>query len=595
MIGYFSSFMEASALLGALCGGFMLAQGAGRRPNQLAACLVIGASWWAMSNANCGAARDAVGALSWMRLGAPGWAFIGGLLPHLGLRYLDIYPQDELARVRRMAAVAASTGYAAGGLVLLCVIFFPETVYREVHPVAWGWNHVPGALQRVFFAIATPCGLSIFPIAYKGLRSSVAVAPMVQRISIYASMSLPALAVGTTELTLPIAGIDFPRLGAPSYSLFGAIFVVAVLRYGISFLVANRFSHEILDTLNEGVAMLTPIGHVRHVNRCLERMSGFDADELIGRHADVLLERGAPVADGVTEEPANLLTREGGKVPVSLSVASVRDQQGNDMGLVVVARDMREIRALRRQVVTKARLAAVGELAAGVAHEINNPLAFVNANLGQMEGYVKSLASRSAADARDETEEAEAIDAIHECIEGVERVTAVVQAVRRFTDSGRMPREPAGLNALLEDAIGMARLQDRSERIHIDFLPGDLPETWCSPRDLRQVFLGLLANAMEATSGRGTIRVATRDEGDQVVAEIADEGRGMSADQTARIFDPFYTTKTMGEGTGLGLTIAWHVVQAHDGEIDVQSSLDEGTTFRVRFPARLGPDPSTVG
>lgn len=136
----------------------------------------------------------------------------------------------------------------------------------------------------------------------------------------------------------------------------------------------------------------------------------------------------------------------------------------------------------------------------------------------------------------------------------------------------------------------MVRIQSRHDGVRIEFVPGLVPEVPCAPRDIRQVFLNLLSNAVEASSATGTVRVSTAVEADRVVSEICDEGRGLTDDEAARIFDPFYSTKSQGEeAIGLGLTIAWHIIEAHGGAIDVDSGPGSGTRFRVALPLSSHP------
>jgi len=235
--------------------------------------------------------------------------------------------------------------------------------------------------------------------------------------------------------------------------------------------------------------------------------------------------------------------------------------------------------------VIQARLAAVGELAAGVAHELNNPLAFIRTNLGLLDGHVKSLSADSKPDGDERQELAEELgELIQETVAGVERVTQVVQGVRRFTDAARSHREPANLNDLVEDTLAMMRLQSRSSERTIAFCGGELPLISCAPSDLRQVLLNILVNATESVNEGGRITIETRVDEGSVIAEIADDGPGMPPEVLACIFDPFYTTKRVGHGMGLGLTIAWHIVEAHGGRIDVASTPGAGSTFRVRLP-----------
>jgi two-component system, NtrC family, sensor kinase len=245
--------------------------------------------------------------------------------------------------------------------------------------------------------------------------------------------------------------------------------------------------------------------------------------------------------------------------------------------------DLRELADLRRQLVTSARLAAVGELAAGIAHEINNPLAFVRANLSQLEEIWKELRPLLADPAR--AQRLRDVDAlVEESIEGVDRAAEIVRSVRSFTHVGSASREPTELRPLLEDVLHVASAQLRSRVDVLREFDAALPRVVCAPQQLRQVFLNLIVNAAQAVDAGGHLLVATRREGDHVIVSVADDGCGIPPELIDRIFDPFFTTKPVGVGTGLGLGIAHQIVSSHGGEIQVESAPGSGTVFRVRLP-----------
>jgi signal transduction histidine kinase len=248
------------------------------------------------------------------------------------------------------------------------------------------------------------------------------------------------------------------------------------------------------------------------------------------------------------------------------------------------AQDPRELADLRRQLVTSARLAAVGELAAGIAHEINNPLAFVRSNLTQLESIWKEL--RLLPPAAPHVDLLRDVDALfEESIEGVDRAAEIVRSVRGFAHVGTAQRELTDLRPLLEDVLHVASAQLRSRANVMREYDDDLPQVICAPQQLRQVFLNLVVNAAQAVEPGGNVLVATRQDGGQVIVSVGDDGCGIAPDVIDRIFDPFFTTKPVGEGTGLGLGIAHQIVTSHDGAIEVESAPGRGTVFRVRLPA----------
>jgi signal transduction histidine kinase len=584
-VGGYIALLSLSSFVGAVCAGYILAQSPRQRATQLAALLAASASWWALCEAHWNSASGAAEALHWMRLSDPGWIFLGGLVPHLMARYFDVYPAPAAPGRRRRLLRAAGFGYAVG-IALLPLDWLSRTVHGEVYATPWGWSYTPGPAQLAFMALITAPIVLAATAMLGNLHSPLTVATRAHRISIRAGILTPMVLTPLTDIILPAAGIEFPRLGSTAYALFGLIAVGTGLHFGISFFTPRQFSEEILDTLHEGVAMITPRGFVRRANRGLARLCGREREALVGLELRAVLRWDPPPPPGaVEEEHAELTDADGRTIPVSVSAAPLCDQRGNAMGLVVVVRDLREIEELRRHMLIQARLAAVGELAAGLAHEINNPLAFVRSNLAQLERHWKALADPGALP----PEEREAIaeegrELIEESLVGVDRAAETVRGVRHFTHAGPSAREAADLNELLEDAISILRPRLHPPDLVIELHGGAIPPVRCAPQELRQVFLNLLVNALDAVGERGRVVVATRREGDAVVTEVSDDGCGMSPETLERIFDPFFTTKRVGEGTGLGLAIAWHIVRRHGGRIDVESSPGSGTRFRVRLP-----------
>jgi PAS domain S-box-containing protein len=583
MLSY-SEMLGVFALVGALSGGFMLAQKPGRRGSWIAAMLPLSAAWWALCESHWNAASDPAEALFWMRLSTPGWVFIGGLIPHIVLRYFESYPVSGTRRHQSVLKRGSAVGYAVGAL-LVPFVLFTRTVHADLVQVPWGWSYAPGPAQLAFFAVVGGPLLLAAGVSISAIRSPFAVAPPAQRVFLYLGLTTPVVSVLFTDVILPAMGVPFPRLGSISYAIFGLLVLISGLRFGVSFFTPTRFSDEILDTLHEGVAMVTPTGLIRRANRGLVRLTGYPPEVLVGMEIERLLVQ-MPESElrSAEDEPAEIAGANGAAIPVSLSAAPLRDQRTNEMGLVVVVRDLREVQELRRRMLTQARLAAVGELAAGLAHEINNPLAYVRSNLGVLDQNVKSLAGGEALTEEYDAIEKESHEIIDDSLRGVDRAAEVVHGMCRFTDAGQPRREASDLNELIEDALAMLRPQARSSEVSIEFRPAELPPVQCSPQDLRQVFLNLLLNAVDAVEGRGRVAVTARHADEELAVQIADDGCGISPETVDRIFDPFFTTKDVGEGTGLGLAIAWHIVEAHAGHIDVESTPGVGTTFCVRLP-----------
>ena len=269
----------------------------------------------------------------------------------------------------------------------------------------------------------------------------------------------------------------------------------------------------------------------------------------------------------------------------------------------------RLLRALEEthvQLLQSEKLASIGQLAAGVAHEINNPVGFISANLNTLKTWVRSLldviAAHEAALPQLEPAQRDALAAmgraadldyvrdeiatlIDESIDGALRVRRIVQDLRDFSRPGSGEWCVADIHAGLESTLNVVH-NELKYKADIVREYGDLPPVECLPSQLNQVFMNLLVNAAHAIPERGVITIRTSSDDEHVSIAISDTGTGMTPDIVRRIFDPFFTTKPVGQGTGLGLSVSHGIVERHRGAIDVTSEPGRGTTFRIRLPIR---------
>jgi two-component system NtrC family sensor kinase len=409
------------------------------------------------------------------------------------------------------------------------------------------------------------------------------------------AIGVPLVVASLTDGILPFVGIQLPRLGTISLTCLCATIAWSIHRYGYSLLVPGRFAPEILDALSDGVVLLRAGGEMRVANRAMGELVGCDPEDLVGRRVSDLL-------PFVPVDPAERIDHLEGEIAageqttlVSVASSQLTDRSGFPIGVVLVVRDMREVAALRQRLVISGRLAAVGELAAGIAHEINNPMAYVRSNLGMLhqhwqaltQGIAKAVSPGAADEAGLAELVAEGEELIEESLGGVDRVARIVRDVKSVSHVGAKERELADPNLLIERVLRVAAPELR-DRTRVETHLGELAPVSCAPQEIEQVLLNLVLNAHQAMEGAGRIRIATAMEGTDVVVYLEDEGSGIPSEDQARIFDPFFTTKPQGEGTGLGLSISYQIVRQHGGEITVTSEPPHGTTFCIRLPAGRG-------
>jgi signal transduction histidine kinase len=265
-----------------------------------------------------------------------------------------------------------------------------------------------------------------------------------------------------------------------------------------------------------------------------------------------------------------------------------------------------KLQELQQQLVQSEKMASVGQLAAGVAHEINNPIGYINSNLTSLKNYIDNLlalvaiyekAEATSADAEQlahikafkqkidlEYLKTDVLDLLEESHEGATRVKKIVQDLKDFSHlGGNDDWQWINLHAGLESTLNIINNEIKYKaKIVKEF--GNLPEVKCLPHQLNQVFMNLLVNASHAIEKEGIITLRTGTENDQAWVEISDTGKGIAPEHLSKIFDPFFTTKPVGIGTGLGLSVSYAIIKKHQGEIQLTSQLGQGTTFRIILP-----------
>ena len=270
-----------------------------------------------------------------------------------------------------------------------------------------------------------------------------------------------------------------------------------------------------------------------------------------------------------------------------------------------LARAYDDLKTTHLRMVQQEKMASIGQLAAGVAHEINNPMGFISSNLETLGKYadrlrqfvavqddaLQSLTDREAVAMLGEARKRLKIDYLLEDIpallsesnDGAMRVRTIVQNLKGFSRADLCEMEQADINECLERTINIA-WNELKYKVTLERDFGELPLVRCYPQQLGQVFLNFLVNAAHAIDQQGTVTVTTRANGRFVSVAVTDTGCGIPEENREKIFEPFFTTKERGTGTGLGLSISYEIVQRHGGSIDVESEVGKGSTFRVNLP-----------
>jgi two-component system sensor histidine kinase HydH len=341
----------------------------------------------------------------------------------------------------------------------------------------------------------------------------------------------------------------------------------------------TAYADEIVTHLPVGLIATDPEGKIAFYNAAAERITGMDLAALTGRRADENLPEGlcglqaaAARGDTILEEEMFCRTPAGENVPVSVSAMRIVNAVGDDVGRVILLRDLGEVHRLQEEVRRQEKLAAIGGLAAGVAHEIRNPLS-----------SIKALATFFAGQFERGSEGREAAAVMTQEVDRLNRAITELLEFARPTD---LKPQPADMQFLIARSLQLVR-QDASDRgIRIETqCDDDLCPVWIDPDRFSQCLLNLYLNAIQAMDSGGTLEVRCRSgRGRDLEIAVSDTGPGIAPEHQKQIFDPYFTTKP--KGTGLGLAIVNKIIEAHEGRLQVESDAGRGCCFTVFIPCR---------
>ncbi|MDG4475282.1 ATP-binding protein [Thiovibrio frasassiensis] len=306
----------------------------------------------------------------------------------------------------------------------------------------------------------------------------------------------------------------------------------------------------------------------------------------------------------ITEKLANELAMEKAfseAHTLAEELAASNDQLHRQQRNLALAHDT--LKQSQAQILQQEKMASVGQLAAGVAHEINNPMGFIGSNLSSLAKYleritefIRALEAKLPQEPPDEELAAlrkklkidyimdDALHLVEESLDGADRVKKIVQGLKNFSRVDQAERVAADINECLDSTLNIV-WNELKYKCEVKKEYGELPPTVCNPQQLNQMFMNLLVNAAQAIETRGEIKIKTWGDQDWIYTRISDTGSGIPEDKIKRIFEPFYTSKEVGKGTGLGLSIVYDiVVKNHHGDIQVESEVGKGTSFTVKIP-----------
>jgi PAS domain S-box-containing protein len=376
---------------------------------------------------------------------------------------------------------------------------------------------------------------------------------------------------------------------------------------------SQKLYRALIETAFAGIGITDVEENLTFANPALGDIMGYGVDELIGINLSRFVEgEEYNRYQELTEQrlqgfrnayETRVRRRDGSLINVLISGSPLADEDGEFIGVLTVVFDITELRRAEQELernkraytdqleamvrertnqleeaqaklIQSAKLAAVGQLAAGVAHEINNPVGVLLMKLK----FLLSVAKR-------ENLTAKAMATLDIAVEQAGRIADIVQDLLNFSRTPTDRPQSLNLNERIHSSLRLSHrlLTDRRIDLHLD-LCEELPSVLGDPVEFEQVLINLLNNAVEAMADGGELHLASHAEAGQVVISLRDTGEGIEAEDLGSIFDPFFTTKNFGEGTGLGLSISYGIVQKMGGSIEVESELGSGAVFHIRLP-----------
>ncbi|MFH1823799.1 MAG: ATP-binding protein [Candidatus Firestonebacteria bacterium] len=375
------------------------------------------------------------------------------------------------------------------------------------------------------------------------------------------------------------------------YTSFGDLVMISfisysIVKYKLFVLDVSIIAENIIQTIPDSLIVANDVLNIIRVNQKALDLLGYEKEtELIGRSANLIFAEEQPEHvdikkifkdNFVRSHEVNYKTKDEKIIPVLFSNSIIKDESGNLAGIVCVALDIRRLKEkeienqkLHDQLIQSEKMAAIGKLTAGVAHEINNPMTVIL-------GYSQNLLKK----AREE-------DIVYKPLKLIEasaiRVKKIVGDLLIFSRTFKLTKELLNINEIVDKSLSILNFEFDLKKINIlKDLSSDLPPLYLNKNQIEQVLVNLYNNSIDAMPSGGTIKVATMLEGEFIKILVSDTGMGIS--EKNRIFEPFFTTKKIGEGTGLGLSLCYEIIKKHDGQITFESEINKGTTFIIKLP-----------
>ncbi len=593
----------AAALSFLYLAGYGLRMDSRAPTNRVFAALCFTFSIWNLGYTHMILSHDLDQAWFWYRVASVGWCIGPALLVH----FFILISRNRWFSSRPLAIALLYLP----GMVFLVQQIQGSILARTFTATPYGWDEVYyysvfwGATYLTYYLLYSVIGLGM--VWQWGRRSGEPRERAQARLILWTGFPVLGTVSVTNVLFRHLEYHPYPAPGCALLVLWGFALWMAIRRYNLMAISSSVASKDIIDTMADALLLTNLRGDVEEANPAAVRMFGRDRTELERQNlrdlfpGTALFETDA-LSEALSSGPLVALDlpsadAAGSPRRLSLSASLTQDRSGAPVGAVVIFRDITEQVNLHTRLVTAERaaqtdrLASVGMLAAGVAHEINNPLTYVVGNLGLLETEIDALLEEVEPHQHQELR-----SYVQEAAEGIQRVTKLVADLQSFARAKDDDISDVRLEDLLDVCLQMTKNQLKY-RAHIVKEYGGCPLVRVNEGRLNQVFLNLLVNAAQAIeegdpgSNRVTVRTLAHPDGPRV--EIEDTGCGVPEAYRSQLFEPFFSSKPRGMGTGLGLAISLNIVTSLGGSMDLRDGTNGGTCFSVQLPPSVIPSVPT--
>ncbi|HEX3048958.1 MAG TPA: ATP-binding protein, partial [Bacillota bacterium] len=588
---------------------YVLAKNPTARLNRNCALILVSFVIWNFANSFVQYPLSKNSALRWVSIASFGWCNFAGFSLWFALVFTK---QEKILK----------QWYFYSIIFLFPVIF----IYKQwtgylindlsIHPFGWLSIWAPSIWSWLFYLYYFSCmAIAFFLVNTFGKNTKLTYEKKQAKVILFTGLTPLILGTFTDIILTKIKVIPLPPVGPILSLIWAGGITYAITKYKLMVLTPAYAASDILATMNDSLILVNPEGTLIEANNATLKLLGYTRNEIIDKPAAILFSDEVPLFKDPESKKIPVATTQadyahasihyrtkiGENIPISFTDSVLRDQDHNIIGIVFVAKDMREtlrlqeserefvvekirsealqerarelqdaydkLRTIQAQLIQSEKLAAVGQLAGGVAHEINNPL-------GVILGFAQSITKRIPED-----------DPLYHPLKSIEREAVrckkLVGDLLTFSRAGKTQAEIIDINTIIDETLSLIEIQTKVKNIEIIKEYGSgLPQITANKNQLQQVIMNLCNNAIDAMPDGGYIIISTGNNEKRIEINIRDTGHGMTEEVKKHLFEPFYTTKEIGKGTGLGLSLCYEIIRKHQGVIEAESEVGKSSTFR---------------